>query len=229
MDFTVLAATSVLKDLVEKCPPAEACRDAFERLSKATIKMCLSTTGFGFEAARGTAHRKRSTGFPSQAEESTNVYAQARVLSSGPRPAPRFDMNLRALFTEETLNEVPTESNPTRWDPPTPSTPSSLQYPASQVPTTAAPYPPEPPVHDAAGPWNPAPPARTQTSAPSYGSNDYPGDLDILMSDNGSDSAYTGFDGSLDVDFSLDNTWTEVPQLELFDNFFFGGSSLTPG
>ncbi|KAK2882390.1 hypothetical protein FQN49_000414 [Arthroderma sp. PD_2] len=47
VDFTVLAATSVLKDLIEKCPPAEACRDAFERMSKATVQMGLSTTGFG--------------------------------------------------------------------------------------------------------------------------------------------------------------------------------------
>ncbi|KAF2458573.1 fungal-specific transcription factor domain-containing protein [Lineolata rhizophorae] len=50
VDFTVLAATSVLQDLMEKCPPAEACRDAFDRMSKATISMCLSTTGFGPQA-----------------------------------------------------------------------------------------------------------------------------------------------------------------------------------
>ncbi|PGG95690.1 hypothetical protein AJ79_09917 [Helicocarpus griseus UAMH5409] len=51
VDFTVLAATSVLGDLMEKCPPAEACRDAFERMSKATVQMCLSTTGFGSDTA----------------------------------------------------------------------------------------------------------------------------------------------------------------------------------
>jgi hypothetical protein len=38
---------------MEKCPPAEACRDAFDRMSKATIKMCLSTTGFGANAEKG--------------------------------------------------------------------------------------------------------------------------------------------------------------------------------
>jgi hypothetical protein len=47
VDFTILAATSVLGDLIEKCPPAEACRDAFNRMSKATVQMCISTTGFG--------------------------------------------------------------------------------------------------------------------------------------------------------------------------------------
>ncbi|KAK1759442.1 positive regulator of purine utilization [Echria macrotheca] len=47
VDFTVLAATSVFTDLMEKCPPAEACRDAFDRTVKATVKMANSTGGFG--------------------------------------------------------------------------------------------------------------------------------------------------------------------------------------
>ncbi|KAI3331517.1 hypothetical protein HD806DRAFT_529302 [Xylariaceae sp. AK1471] len=47
VDFTILAATSVLTDLIDKCPPAEACRDAFDRTAKATIKMATSNGGFG--------------------------------------------------------------------------------------------------------------------------------------------------------------------------------------
>ena len=47
VDFTVLAATSIFTDLMEKCPPAEACRDAFDRTVKATVKMANSTGGFG--------------------------------------------------------------------------------------------------------------------------------------------------------------------------------------
>jgi hypothetical protein len=49
VDFTILAATSVLGDLIEKCPPAEACRDAFERMSRATVQMC-GTSGLGSQA-----------------------------------------------------------------------------------------------------------------------------------------------------------------------------------
>ncbi|KAL8975272.1 MAG: hypothetical protein Q9197_000484 [Variospora fuerteventurae] len=61
VDFTVLAATSVLGDLIDVCPPAKACRDAFEHMSRATIKLCLSTTGFGSEpAAFGAQDRRRS-------------------------------------------------------------------------------------------------------------------------------------------------------------------------
>lgn len=47
VDFTILAAKSVFTDLMDKCPPAEACRDAFDRTAKATIKMANSTGGFG--------------------------------------------------------------------------------------------------------------------------------------------------------------------------------------
>ncbi|KAK6518695.1 Fungal specific transcription factor [Arthrobotrys conoides] len=42
VDFTILAATSVLGDLSDRCPPAEACRVSFERMSRATVTMCLS-------------------------------------------------------------------------------------------------------------------------------------------------------------------------------------------
>ncbi|KAL2200540.1 fungal-specific transcription factor domain-containing protein [Corynascus similis CBS 632.67] len=47
VDFTVLAATSVFTDFIDKCPPAEACRDAFERTVKATLKMVNASGGFG--------------------------------------------------------------------------------------------------------------------------------------------------------------------------------------
>lgn len=47
VDFTILAATSVFSDLIEKCPPAEACRDAIDRTARATIRMANSTGGFG--------------------------------------------------------------------------------------------------------------------------------------------------------------------------------------
>ncbi|KAF2465581.1 uncharacterized protein BDR25DRAFT_306675 [Lindgomyces ingoldianus] len=115
VDFTVLAATSVLGDLIEKCPPAEACRDAFDRMSKATIQMCMSTTGFGPQALRSipqsmaaaqTSHSPSTTytsasdadarsdteltGFPPN-----NYFQQTR------KPIPRFDMNLRDLFSED--------------------------------------------------------------------------------------------------------------------------------
>ncbi|KAG5981959.1 hypothetical protein E4U55_002467 [Claviceps digitariae] len=47
VDFTVLAAKSVFSDMIEKCPPAETCRDAFDRTARATMKMVNSNGGFG--------------------------------------------------------------------------------------------------------------------------------------------------------------------------------------
>ncbi|EER42532.1 conserved hypothetical protein [Histoplasma capsulatum H143] len=50
--------------ILEKCLPAETCRDAFERMSKATVQMCLSTTGFGSDAALLGATRLKAAGEP---------------------------------------------------------------------------------------------------------------------------------------------------------------------
>ncbi|KAF2196801.1 hypothetical protein GQ43DRAFT_238483 [Delitschia confertaspora ATCC 74209] len=120
VDFTVLAATSVLGDLIEKCPPAEACRDAFDRMSKATIQMCMSTTGFGPQALRAI-QRSSFSGSPMQSPPTTtyssepdarsptdmgvfppnNYFSQMNSGNGGRRPIPRFDMNLRDLFSED--------------------------------------------------------------------------------------------------------------------------------
>lgn len=58
VDFTILAATSVLGDLVDKCPPAEACKEAFERMSRATVQMCMA----GKRAAPGAIGQRHQTG-----------------------------------------------------------------------------------------------------------------------------------------------------------------------
>ncbi|KAF2493140.1 hypothetical protein BU16DRAFT_512873 [Lophium mytilinum] len=110
VDFTVLAATSVLGDLIEKCPPAEACRDAFDRMSKATIQMCMSTTGFGPQAL-GTASQANMSNFHSPSTYTSDQDArsdtelstgyQHSYFQSSRRPTPRFDMNLRDLFSDD--------------------------------------------------------------------------------------------------------------------------------
>ncbi|KPI34890.1 Positive regulator of purine utilization [Cyphellophora attinorum] len=109
-DFTVLAATSVLGDLMEKCPPAEACRDAFERMSKATVQMCLSTPGFGFSkdgSARTSVKREPSFSEPLLMEGLARTISGKEYAPIAPkpviakRPPPKFDMDLRQLFPEE--------------------------------------------------------------------------------------------------------------------------------
>ncbi|KAJ5642168.1 hypothetical protein N7490_006168 [Penicillium lividum] len=110
VDFTVLAATSVLGDLMHKCPPAEACRDAFERMSKATVQMCLSTTGFGSQVdmsrvhtgshASGSLHSGRRQAFDPRRVTQSQTRRPQQNRSS--RPVPRFDMNLADLFNDNT-------------------------------------------------------------------------------------------------------------------------------
>lgn len=61
VDFTVLAAKSVFTDMIDKCPPAETCRDAFDRTAKATIKMASSNGGFGTTNPRPRRQRRETT------------------------------------------------------------------------------------------------------------------------------------------------------------------------
>src|SRR6478752_6811216 len=77
VDFTILAAKSVLTDMIDKCPPAETCRDAFDRTAKATIKMASSTGGFGAPAAR----RQRSAW--NTPPDSSKTSAQVRHRNQG--------------------------------------------------------------------------------------------------------------------------------------------------
>jgi hypothetical protein len=123
VDFTILAATSVLSDLIEKCPPAEACRDAFNRMSKATVQMCMSTTGFSTNTQGLSSKKQRSQrdsdmgldyfGAPvgnqfaisnSRQSRTTSSHNHRTSSSSGKQPQavdrqkPQFDMGLNDLF-----------------------------------------------------------------------------------------------------------------------------------
>ncbi|KAL2060916.1 hypothetical protein VTL71DRAFT_8968 [Oculimacula yallundae] len=110
VDFTILAATSVLGDLIDKCPPAEACRDAFDRMSKATVQMCMSTTGFGSSAqglttrqkAHAHAHAHNNETSPDYFNGSNKSYLNSNSRHSGRpqnhRPKPQFDMGLNDLL-----------------------------------------------------------------------------------------------------------------------------------
>jgi hypothetical protein len=137
VDFTILAATSVLTDLIEKCPPAEACRDAFNRMSKATVQMCMSTTGFN-SSAQSLNSRSQRHHRPAAAEDMANDYfgapssgqfalsnsrnqrlqppSRPQRTSSGQhqeqtagRQKPQFDMGLNDLYPS--TNPIPL-SNP---------------------------------------------------------------------------------------------------------------------
>lgn len=132
VDFTILAATSVLGDLIEKCPPAEACRDAFDRMSKATVQMCMSTTGFS-SSAQGLNSRQQLRQPQTQAQSQAQAQAHIDYFSesSSPattvnlrrpastRPKPQFDMGLNDLFPPASPPLSNQKKLPPAWQRPT--------------------------------------------------------------------------------------------------------------
>jgi hypothetical protein len=89
-------------------------------MSKATIQMCMSTTGFGPQALRGLAQAQQYPAPPSSHSPTTTYTSDADARSDtdmqgysarpgnnyfaqpqSRRPAPRFDMNLKDLFSDD--------------------------------------------------------------------------------------------------------------------------------
>ncbi|KAI2629441.1 fungal-specific transcription factor domain-containing protein [Xylaria nigripes] len=103
VDFTILAAKSVFTDLIDKCPPAETCRDALDRTAKATIKMANSNGGFGQVLNRHTRVPKGNNDgidYPSAADTTTDRQT--------PHPRPPMDQpGSRSATMYETLHHEP--------------------------------------------------------------------------------------------------------------------------
>lgn len=217
VDFTILAATSVLGDLIEKCPPAEACRDAFDRMSKATVQMCMSTTGFG-SSGQGLSSINAGEYFTS-----TNHTAPR----PSTRPKPHFDMALNDLLgPSDPARPRPQQmtTHAATKSPEYPTSPGQSRDPSSIDPGIV-PY-----AHQQAGPSYPAPgsPYAESPFAPTG-----PG-MDLLQGSgwendvqggiaNGGNGGFAALGDNLswDHDFSdLGNGG--MP--DLFEGFFFGGS-----
>lgn len=227
VDFTVLAATSVLGDLIDKCPPAEACRDAFDRMSKATVKMCLSTTGFGsrFPPFDSRPNHEDHVSQPSPFDISD--FSSQHHFGGTSRPPVQFDLNLRDLFPEETQDGRSFGSNLGRWQ----------TLPRSNMSTEAASLPRVPPDG-----LNPSIALQPNTIDPIHAM----GHAAMDPGTNGLTYDMYGFANSNEVDFSSNNhddhdsaamiygdsglglgideghQWGHGTQLDLFDGFFFG-------
>lgn len=93
VDFTILAATSVFTDLSEKCPPAEACRDAIDRTARATIRMANSTGGFGQVLPPKQYGSRGSVDHRDWATQSDAASTQSQRPSHPPqRPSQQYDL-----------------------------------------------------------------------------------------------------------------------------------------
>ncbi|KAI9794473.1 MAG: Fungal specific transcription factor [Piccolia ochrophora] len=256
VDFTILAATSVLGDLMEKCPPAEACRDAFERMSRATVQMCLSTTGFGSQAVRqgpaGPPSRMLSTQTHTTetkgpGDQALNPGFSPRLAptlnpASAGRPAPRFDMDLRDLFPDDSADSPlfrrdmgvdPSQSESNSFPPKSP--PNIPTYNAEAPAGGSLP----PSTWRGLGTGPPSAPSATlplqhepmqpfETASHDFAGNPY-AEVDVGATDpwrGGSGNGYvmSSIDFGLGSGTEMDHDWSDVSQLDLFDGFFFGNA-----
>lgn len=109
VDFTVLAAKSIFSDMIDKCPPAETCRDAFDRTAKATIKMATSNGGFGTPVQKRRPIR-RDTSNRTSAPESKH---QSRRQPMGDQqPFQQFDLSLSDSLSSPSLSAAGQQSPP---------------------------------------------------------------------------------------------------------------------
>lgn len=218
---------------MDKCPPAEACRDAFDRMSEATVKMCQSTTGFGSRVVSFDSPSNQNEHSSPGQHFDTSDFSVQHHFGGTSRPPVQFDMNLRDLFPGETQDGRSFGSNLGRWHGPPrsdiSSTPSTL--PHGQQDGVTVPVPQHPNSLD-----------RIRTTGPSAanaGANDLTydmygfansNDLDFLTNENDSTASFCG-DSGLDLGLDEGHNWGDGMQLDLFDGFFFGnvGSVGNPG
>ncbi|OIW32109.1 hypothetical protein CONLIGDRAFT_573147 [Coniochaeta ligniaria NRRL 30616] len=133
VDFTILAATSVFTDLIDKCPPAEACRDAFDRTAKATIKMANSTGGFGQVLPGAAPGHKRRNSRNGSLDDRLNWSSRSDAASSSNRSArhhqQRISMDYNSSQRQPSQYDVASDTYST-------SAASSTQFaPAQQKPS----------------------------------------------------------------------------------------------
>lgn len=113
VDFTILAAKSVFTDLMDKCPPAETCRDAFDRTAKATIKMANSTGGFGSVPSRKSKESRFD--WASNSGDGSSTASLHRRRQPPTQNAYQLDMSLSDTLSSPSLSasgELPSGPSP---------------------------------------------------------------------------------------------------------------------
>jgi hypothetical protein len=235
VDFTVLAAKSVFTDMIDKCPPAETCRDAFDRTARATIKMASSKGGFGPQAQPVRRPRTQTTGgWTSNNPDATPPARHRKYQQSQEQQPFQFDISLSDTLSSPTLsvtNDIGSRGSP----------PSSNTKAADTDYTMAGHSPVDRGVKQE---MRPSAGARMDsghsTGGNSFmgqqfglsGSMDYPDTqtMDFLQNLR---SVPNGDFGNVDqqqVDLGFGINWEGLPndygegqQMNPFDTFFFGG------
>ena len=226
----------MLTDLIDKCPPAEACREAFDRMSKATIKMCMNSTGFGSQVKFAKQHEDSLI---TQHRFEQQIPPQLNFTSVTSRPQPQFEDNWKELFPETSLapNGRNSGSMAENWQTPnhqympqrlsfSPSDSSTLSNTANsfvapisnpqQMQQTQQQYdsllvtPPDGPIMN------------NVDALPNYDMYDF----DFLMSHDNlkTINPFTG-DSGLNLGFDAHHYSANAQLPDLFGGFFFGGQA----
>lgn len=231
VDFTVLAAKSVFTDMIDKCPPAETCRDAFDRTARATIKMASSKGGFGPQAQPVRRQRANTMNRPPKSDSTTPSRHRNQQQDAQPF---QFDLSLSDTLSSPTLSV--TNELGSRGSPPMSGTkPFDTDYGMSSR------SPADQSIKQEPGPRSgPMRMNSAQSSAGStfmgqqfglQGSMDYPDTqtMDFLQNLGSAANGDFGVDQQqVDLGFGMNweglpNDYGEGQQMNPFDTFFFGG------
>ncbi|KAL8683621.1 MAG: hypothetical protein Q9186_000394 [Xanthomendoza sp. 1 TL-2023] len=220
VDFTVLAATSVLGDLIDKCPPAEACRDAFERMSRATVKMCLSTTGFGSEAMGASdGHRQYENSAAAKSSIPRLIQHELQV------PPLHFDPSHGQQADNGGAGGHRWSGESGRWQ----AMAETIRTPLNQASISASEGDISEDQIESCFAGNQS---HTGPISMPLGSNKtFDGSYDaVAITDN--EMLLDSNDFGIDTDFGTnlgfgnEHDWSDGLQLDLFDGFFFGGGNI---
>ena len=104
---------------MEKCPPAEACRDVFQRMAKTTVQMFASAFGSARSEHRplkssmdqsrppstfgDDSYFQNATILKQEYRSPSHQYIAPKPPTNTRRPPPRFDTDLRDLFADNDL------------------------------------------------------------------------------------------------------------------------------
>ncbi len=213
---------------MSKCPPAEACRDALERMSKATLKMCLFTTGLGLRAANHYLDFQPKVDHDQTQSPTPKRNDKPQQDFSGSLRSPcELGTNLQAHYPENpqhgrsSSNSIDGRSDTTQPGFRPTSSSQPLQY-QERSNTTAQ-------QRDYFS--NLAQQSQSlYTTAPFTAANvpDDPYDFtsnefDFLAMNDESMALYQGNSG-LHLGYDAEHDWSEGAQTELFGDFFFGGA-----
>lgn len=254
VDFTVLGAKSVFTDMIDKCPPAETCRDAFDRTAKATIKMVSQNGGFGTAVGTNSqansnrqqqpARQRRETWITNQRPDSTMfTYPTGHRHNLSEQQTFPFDFSMSDNLSSPGMS-VAGELSSSQATPPVRtniSDPDALMSDVTRDPSMkqdgsvgqgSISSPPIP------GPMASADPGFMGAGFSTGGSVDY-GDgqgLDFLSTlENNPSGEMGGMDpNQLDLGFGINweglhGDYGEGQQMHPFDTFFFGGSGALGG